>query len=293
MLAGGMSLIPVMKLRFATPRALVDINRIAGLDTLAEQDGELRIGALVRHKACERSELLKGKYGALGDAAPQISDPIVRNLGTVARLARACRSAGRLGIGDARGRAPRSSREARTASARFRSTSCSWARSRPRSSRTRSSPRCASPTRARARAAPTSSSSARSATSRPPASPFTSRCRTARSGRRGSRSPASARRTCARDEAEQALAGAALDDEAIAEAARLAAEAARRRTDVRGTEEYKRNVDPRVHRARPAQGGGGGGMNCPSCGQDLPAEPASTLSRRAPASSTARTAARA
>jgi len=83
-LAGGMSLIPVMKLRFAAPRALVDINRIGGLDTLAEEGGRLRIGALVRHKACEQSDLLKGKYGALGDAAPQISDPIVRNLGTVA-----------------------------------------------------------------------------------------------------------------------------------------------------------------------------------------------------------------
>ena len=82
-LAGGMSLIPVMKLRFAAPRALVDINRISGLGTLAEEGGNLRIGALVRHRTCERSELLKGKYGALGDAAPLISDPIVRNLGTV------------------------------------------------------------------------------------------------------------------------------------------------------------------------------------------------------------------
>jgi aerobic carbon-monoxide dehydrogenase medium subunit len=83
-LAGGMSLIPVMKLRIAAPRALVDINRIDGLDTLAEDGGKLRIGALVRHKTCERSGLLKGRYGALGDAAPLISDPIVRNLGTVA-----------------------------------------------------------------------------------------------------------------------------------------------------------------------------------------------------------------
>ena len=68
-LAGGMSLIPVMKLRFAAPRALVDINRIGGLDTLAEEGGRLRIGAL-------------------GDAAPMISDPIVRNLGTVAARSR-------------------------------------------------------------------------------------------------------------------------------------------------------------------------------------------------------------
>jgi carbon-monoxide dehydrogenase medium subunit len=83
-LAGGQSLIPLMKLRFASPRALVDINRVAGLDGLEEKDGELRIGALVRHKTCEQSELLRGRWGVLGDAAPQISDPIVRNLGTVA-----------------------------------------------------------------------------------------------------------------------------------------------------------------------------------------------------------------
>ncbi len=83
-LAGGQSLIPLMKLRFAAPAKLLDINRIGGLDGLAAQDGQLRIGALVRHKACERSELLRGRFGVLGDAAKVISDPIVRNLGTVA-----------------------------------------------------------------------------------------------------------------------------------------------------------------------------------------------------------------
>jgi aerobic carbon-monoxide dehydrogenase medium subunit len=83
-LAGGQSLIPLMKLRFASPRALVDINRVPGLDGLAEEGGELRIGALVRHKDCERAALLGGRWGVLGDAAPQISDPLVRNLGTVA-----------------------------------------------------------------------------------------------------------------------------------------------------------------------------------------------------------------
>jgi aerobic carbon-monoxide dehydrogenase medium subunit len=82
-LAGGQSLIPLMKLRFAMPRALVDINRVPGLDGLAEEEGGLRIGALVRHKDCERSSVLGGRFGVLGDAAPQISDPIVRNLGTV------------------------------------------------------------------------------------------------------------------------------------------------------------------------------------------------------------------
>ncbi|HYY04394.1 MAG TPA: xanthine dehydrogenase family protein subunit M [Gaiellaceae bacterium] len=81
-LAGGMSLIPVMKLRFAAPRALVDINRIGGLDHLSVDAG-LTIGALVRHKTCEKSELLRGRYGVLGVAAKQIADPIVRNLGTV------------------------------------------------------------------------------------------------------------------------------------------------------------------------------------------------------------------
>jgi carbon-monoxide dehydrogenase medium subunit len=83
-LAGGQSLIPLMKLRFASPLALVDINRVPGLDGLREEGGELQIGALVRHRDCERSELLRGRFGVLGDAAPQISDPIVRNLGTVA-----------------------------------------------------------------------------------------------------------------------------------------------------------------------------------------------------------------
>lgn len=84
MLAGGQSLIPLMKLRFAAPDALVDINGVEGLDGLREEGGELQIGALVRHRDCERSELLKGRFGVLGDAAPQISDPIVRNRGTVA-----------------------------------------------------------------------------------------------------------------------------------------------------------------------------------------------------------------
>jgi len=82
-LAGGQSLIPLMKLRFASPKALVDINRIEGLDSIEEDNGFLSIGALVRHKDCERSDALRGRFGVLGDAAPQISDPIVRNLGTV------------------------------------------------------------------------------------------------------------------------------------------------------------------------------------------------------------------
>ena len=82
-LAGGQSLVPAMKLRIAAPRGLVDINRIAGLDRIEQDDGGLRIGALVRHKTCERAAVLRGRYGVLAAAAPQISDPTVRNLGTV------------------------------------------------------------------------------------------------------------------------------------------------------------------------------------------------------------------
>lgn len=82
-LAGGQSLIPLMKLRFATPALIVDLNGVPGLDHLEERDGELRIGALVRHKTCEKSPLLRGRYGVIGAAAPQISDPLVRNRGTV------------------------------------------------------------------------------------------------------------------------------------------------------------------------------------------------------------------
>jgi carbon-monoxide dehydrogenase medium subunit len=83
-LAGGQSLIPLMKLRFAVPGALVDINRVQELEeTPAERDGHLVIGARVRHKTCERSSLLRGRYGTLGETARLVSDPIVRNMGTV------------------------------------------------------------------------------------------------------------------------------------------------------------------------------------------------------------------
>jgi carbon-monoxide dehydrogenase medium subunit len=82
-LAGGQSLIPVMKLRFFAPSALVDINRIPGLDGL-NVNGGLTFGPLVRHKTCERSPHLRGRWRLFGEAARQISDPLVRNLGTVA-----------------------------------------------------------------------------------------------------------------------------------------------------------------------------------------------------------------
>lgn len=82
-LAGGQSLIPLMKLRFAAPSVIVDINRIPGLDQVAANgDGGLAIGALVRNSTLEQHALLAKKYPAMAAAAPLISDPIVRNRGT-------------------------------------------------------------------------------------------------------------------------------------------------------------------------------------------------------------------
>ena len=81
-LAGGQSLIPVMKLRLAAPAHLVDIGRL-GMDSIAEAGGRLTIGALARHRDLERSDLLKARYPVMAAAAPLISDPIVRNLGTI------------------------------------------------------------------------------------------------------------------------------------------------------------------------------------------------------------------
>ena len=83
-LAGGQSLIPLLKLRFASPGHLVDINKINELDFIEERDGTLRIGPLFRHKAAERSSLLTSRYQVMADAAPQIADPIIRNRGTIA-----------------------------------------------------------------------------------------------------------------------------------------------------------------------------------------------------------------
>jgi carbon-monoxide dehydrogenase medium subunit len=83
-LAGGQSLVPLMKLRFATPQLIVDINNVPGLDYhRADPDGTLRIGALCRHADLERSDLLKATQPTMASAAPLIADPIVRNRGTL------------------------------------------------------------------------------------------------------------------------------------------------------------------------------------------------------------------
>ncbi len=82
-LSGGQSLIPMMKLRFASPGHLIDVNRIAGLDGIEERDGALRIGALTRHSQLGSSEVIAARYPTIAAAAPQIADPLVRNLGTI------------------------------------------------------------------------------------------------------------------------------------------------------------------------------------------------------------------
>ncbi|HUC22673.1 MAG TPA: xanthine dehydrogenase family protein subunit M [Streptosporangiaceae bacterium] len=83
-LAGGQSLVPLMKLRFAAPELIVDINNLPGLNYhRADPDGTLRIGALCRHVELERSELLVTTQPTMAAAAPLIADPIVRNRGTL------------------------------------------------------------------------------------------------------------------------------------------------------------------------------------------------------------------
>jgi carbon-monoxide dehydrogenase medium subunit len=82
-MAGGQSLIPVLKLRIAEVGTVVDINGVPGLDGLGEDGGELRIGALVRHRDAERSPLLTGRYGVIGSTARLVADPLVRNRGTI------------------------------------------------------------------------------------------------------------------------------------------------------------------------------------------------------------------
>lgn len=82
-LAGGQSLIPLMKLRLAAPEVLVDIGRIQGLSVIAEEGSVLKIGALVRHADIERSALIARNYPLFADIPKVLGDPEVRNLGTV------------------------------------------------------------------------------------------------------------------------------------------------------------------------------------------------------------------
>jgi aerobic carbon-monoxide dehydrogenase medium subunit len=82
-LAGGMSLIPLMKLRLATPEQLVDIGRIAGLNYIRQDKDVIRIGATTTHYEIESSALLRASCPLLAEAASNIGDIQVRNRGTI------------------------------------------------------------------------------------------------------------------------------------------------------------------------------------------------------------------
>ena len=82
-IAGGHSLLPMMKLRLANPEHLIDINDLAELRYIREGDGEIRIGALTRHVDLLKSELLARRFPLFRDAETVIADPVVRNRGTI------------------------------------------------------------------------------------------------------------------------------------------------------------------------------------------------------------------
>lgn len=83
LLAGGHSLIPMMRFRLAEPPLVIDLRRAPGLSGIREEDGEIRIGAMTRQSEVETSELLLRKLPLLADTARVIADPIVRNLATI------------------------------------------------------------------------------------------------------------------------------------------------------------------------------------------------------------------
>jgi len=82
-LAGGHSLIPVLRFRLASPSVLIDINRIPELEYIQETDGTLHIGALTREAELDHSSLIAHRYPILLDTSTGVADPIVRNWATV------------------------------------------------------------------------------------------------------------------------------------------------------------------------------------------------------------------
>src|SRR5687767_654897 len=83
LLAGGHSLIPLLKLRFTQPRHLIDVRRIPGLSGIRETGDTLVIGAATTHAELQRSSVAGRRLPILAEAASQIGDPLVRNVGTV------------------------------------------------------------------------------------------------------------------------------------------------------------------------------------------------------------------
>ena len=82
-LAGGQSLIPLLRFRLASPTILIDINHIDGLEYLREMNGTLHIGALTRESELDNSSLIRERYPILFETSMVVADPVVRNWATV------------------------------------------------------------------------------------------------------------------------------------------------------------------------------------------------------------------
>ena len=82
-LAGGQSLIPLLRFRLASPVILIDINRIDGLEYLREMNGTLHIGALTRESELDNSSLIRERYPILYETSAVVADPVVRNWATI------------------------------------------------------------------------------------------------------------------------------------------------------------------------------------------------------------------
>ena len=82
-LAGGQSLIPMMRFRLAAPAILIDINRLTDLEYIREDGGWLKIGALTREAMIDGSSLIRERYPLLADTARVVADPLVRNMSTI------------------------------------------------------------------------------------------------------------------------------------------------------------------------------------------------------------------
>ncbi len=83
LLAGGHSLLPMMKLRLARPASLIDLGRVPGLNGIREEGGAVRIGAMTTYEQLAASHVLQGKWQALGEAASLVGDMQVRARGTI------------------------------------------------------------------------------------------------------------------------------------------------------------------------------------------------------------------
>ncbi len=83
LLAGGHSLVPLMRFRLAAPALLIDLNRLSDLAYIKEEGGWLKIGAMTREAALDRSDLVRTRYPLLHDTTRLVADPLVRNLATL------------------------------------------------------------------------------------------------------------------------------------------------------------------------------------------------------------------